>query len=819
MPRLLRPWEGSLALRRAGRTGRVLSGCLAVLLGLAAAEPVPPSPAGPGTPAGPPAAPSFRREIVPLLTRLGCNQGACHGKLAGQNGFRLSLRGYAPELDHRWIATDLGGRRIRPDDPEASLLVAKPLGRVPHEGLVRFEEGSRYHRTLVAWVAARAPGPKPAAEEPDPARLEILGGDREARPEATFPLSVRVHWPGGGAEDVTWLAQFFSNDETVARVEADGRVRVLRPGEAALRAHYLGEVATIRVTVPTGRAVEPWRFGRTVSPVDAAVFARLQALGIPPSPRCDDATFLRRVTLDTIGTLPTPEEVRAFLADRSPDKRARWVETILARPEYADYWTLQLADLLQNRRERDHDVRGAKGVRGFHAWLHGRVAAGVGWDRLAREILTASGDSFAHPAVGYYVTLVGESRPVEGEVTDSVAQAFLGTRIGCARCHNHPLERYTQDDFHRFAAFFSQMHLERQAPDKGPTRLVAFSKERVERAARLDEAARKLQDAQQRALAATGETEAARRGEFEERRREHARLKRELGEIDARAPQVQQPRTRETLEARPLDRRAIDWSRPGDPRAALADWITSTNNALFAEAVVNRLWRHFLGVGLVEPVDDLRTSNPPSNPEVMALLAAEFRQSGCDLRQVIRRIVNSRTYQLRSAPVPGNESDRRFFSHYLARRLPAEVLADAVAALTGVSERFEGQPVGVRAIQLPEPQAGSYFLSLFGRSERVTACACERKGEVTLPQLLHLQNGGETARRLGDPDGRLHRLARSGRPLADCLRELHLVALGREPRAGELAEFDRILRDVPREEALRDVAWALINTKEFSFNH
>lgn len=819
MLRLLQNWKRTLA-----PAGRVLRGVLGVagmlsaVAGFGASDGGKPGPGG-APPVELPSVPSFRREIEPILTRLGCNQGACHGKMAGQNGFRLSLRGYAPELDHRWIATDLGGRRIRPDDPEASLLVTKPLGRVPHEGLVRFEEGSRYHRTLVAWIAARAPGPRPAAEEPDPARLEIVGGDRQEKVSGTFSIGVRVHWPGGGSDDVTWLAQFFSNDETVARVSADGRVEVLRPGEVALRAHYLGEVATIRVTVPTGREVEAWRFGKSGSAVDAAVFGKLKALGIPPSPRCDDATFLRRVMLDTIGTLPTPDEVRSFLADRAADKRERWVETILGRREYADYWTLQFADLLQNRRERDHDVRGVKGVRAFHAWLHGRISAGIGWDRLVREVLTAEGDAFVNPAVGYYVTLVGEAKPTEGEVTDSVAQAFLGTRIGCARCHNHPLERYTQDDFHRFAAFFSKLHLERQAPDKGATQLLTHSKERMERAKRVEEAGKKLQDAQQKALASAGEGEGGLRKELEDARREHARFKRELEEIDGRAPRVQQPRTREILEARPLDRTAMDWSRSGDPRAALADWITSTNNALFAEAMVNRLWKHFMGVGLVEPVDDLRTSNPPSNPEVMALLASEFRKSGYDLKHVIRLIVNSRTYQLSSAPVPGNESDRRFFSHYQARRLPAEVLADAVSELTGVSERFEGQPVGVRAIQLPEPQTGNYFLSLFGRSERVTACACERKGEVTLPQLLHLQNGGETVRRLGDADGRIHRMVRAKRPLRDCVEELYLVAVGRMPRAQEVREFEEVLRDVPLGDALRDVAWALINTKEFGFNH
>jgi len=768
---------------------------------------------------GPRGAPSFRREVLPLLTRLGCNQGACHGKLAGQNGFRLSLRGYAPELDHRWITEDLAGRRVDPSDPDASLLLAKPLGEVPHEGLVRLEAGTREHRTLRDWIAARAPGPLPSQAEAEPDRLEVLPGDRTYRAGDARPLMVRAHWPDGTARDVTWLSQFFSNDEAVARVTGEGVVTAVREGETAVRAHYHGLVAAVRVTVPTGRWVEPWRFGKARNPIDDAVFARLDALGIPPSPRCDDATFLRRAMLDAIGTLPTPEELDAFLADGAADKRDRWVDAILGRREWADYWTLQLADLLQNRRERDHDVRGVKGVRSFHAWLHGRLEAGAGWDVVAREVLTARGDSFASPAVGYFVTVVGEKPPAESEVADSVAQAFLGTRIGCARCHNHPLERYTQDDFHRFAAFFSHIHMERREPAKGGTELVTFSRERHERGRRLAEAATRLGEAQARWLGVDDAGREAARRELEERRQEHGRLKREVRELDGRAPATVQPRTRETVEARPLDRSPMRWRPGGDAREELAAWMVSTNNPLFAEAMANRLWRHFMGVGLVEPVDDLRASNPPSNPALLSWLAGELRASGHDLRHVMRRVMTSRAYQLSSATVKGNESDRRFHSHYLARRLPAEVLADAVAAVTGVPERFEGQPVGVRAIQLPDPQTGSYFLSLFGRSDRVTACACERKGEVTLPQLLHLQNAGETMRRLSDREGMVHRLARRPGSLGEVVGELYRVALSRRPTPPELASVLGALEGVQREEALRDVAWALLNSKEFNFNH
>jgi hypothetical protein len=775
--------------------------------------------------------PDFRREIEPLLTRLGCNQGACHGKLAGQNGFRLSLRGYAPELDHTWITQELAGRRINPASPDDSLLVTKPLGVVPHEGLVRFAEGSRYHRTLTDWIAARAPGPGEGAGATATA-VEVFPGRRIWAKGSTQQLLVQARWADGRVRDVTWLAQFFSNDEVIATVTPEGLVEAKRSGETVIRAHFQGLVSTVRVSVPyPGPATvagsigapwenEPWRFGKAQNAVDEAVFAKLRALNLSPSPRCDDATFLRRAMLDTLGMLPTVDEVQAFLADRSPDKRTRVVDQMLERPEFADYWTLQLADLFQNRKERDHDVRGTKGVRSFHAWLHDQVAANTPWDVLVRRVLSARGSVQEAPEGGYYVTLVGEKTPVESEVTDSVAQAFLGTRIGCARCHNHPLERYTQDDFYQFAAFFSRLHLDRKDPGVGATELVGFSKDQWERARRLKELGGKLDQAQSAALVA-GEApakEAARR-ELEQRRQEYARVKREQSDSERRPPAAWQPRLRKDLPAQALDREPLVWNEGEDPRAKLADWVTSTNNLAFRGALVNRLWRHFLGVGLVEPVDDLRASNPPSNQELWDLLGRELVSHGHDWKHVMRLILNSRTYQLSAASTRLNEADRRFYSHYYARRLPAEVLADAISVATDVPDRFEGYPVGVRSVQLPEPQVKSYFLGLFGRSERVTACACERNGEVTLPQLLHLQNGAEIGRKLDDSEGRLHRLVKRGRTPDQIVTELYLATLSRPPTPTERAAVLRALEGAKPEAALTDLLWALLNTKEFAFNH
>lgn len=765
---------------------------------------------------------SFRQDVEPILTRAGCNMGSCHGKLAGQNGFRLSLRGYAPEQDYSWLVSDLSGRRVNPAFPEESLLLLKALGAVPHEGRQRFAPGSRAHATLAEWIGARAPGPDPA--ESDPVQLELLPGNRMMRVGETQQLLARARYPDGHWRDVTWLAQFFASDENTASVSPEGLVRAARAGETAVRAHFLGQVAVLTIGIPYENPVSAREFARTSDPIDAAVFAKLKALNLPPSPVCDDATFLRRVTLDLTGTLPGLDRVRAFGADRRKDKRARLVEGLLESPEFVDYWTLQWADLLQNRRERDHDVRGTKGVRAFQAWLRGEIAANRPWNLLARAILTARGPVTEHPEVGYFIYNVGEKRNIEeSDTPDAVAQAFLGTRIGCARCHNHPLEKYTQDDFYHFAAFFSKVQMKRTEPDKGPTELKVAARDEEDLRRRLAEAEKGFAEATN-AMGAAGGTgdgaalDQARRRVAEQQKR-LAEARRQLQEIALRMPTVTQPRTKQAMAPQPLDRRALVFAPGQDPRECLVEWMTDPANRQFGGAMVNRLWKHFLGVGLVEPVDDLRASNPPSNAALWEVLNREFVRSGYDLRQLMRRIVNSRTYQLSSTTRPGNESDRRFYSHYYARRLPAEVLLDAIAGATGVPDEFKGYPVGTRAVQLPEPGVGSYFLSLFGRSERVTACACERNGEVTLPQLLHLQNGDATVKKVRADTGRLKTLLREEPDDGRLIERLFAIALSRAPSREELRKVKSALGRGEREEAFGDLFWALLNSKEFAFNH
>ncbi|HZL36230.1 MAG TPA: DUF1549 domain-containing protein, partial [Tepidisphaeraceae bacterium] len=766
-----------------------------------------------------PTAPSFRQDVIPVLTKMGCNAGSCHGKMAGQNGFKLSLRGYAPEWDYDSLTTELGSRRIDFGEPDQSLLLRKPLGQVPHEGGRRFAEGSAAQKVLLEWIKARAPGPDPKEQDAD--RLDVLPGDRMMHIGETQQLAVRAHYPDGRLRDVTWLSQFFANDPAIVSVSEDGLVKSLRSGSTAVRVHFQGLVGVVTLTTPFDNTVEPSQFSQANNLLDPPVMARLAALHVPPSGVCDDATFVRRAFLDTIGALPTPNEVRAFLADGRSNKRAALIDALLDRPEFADYWALQLGDLLQNRRERDHDARGVKGVRALHEWLREQVARNRPWDELAREVLTCTGDAAHHPAIGYFIVTIGEKQNVEeSEVADSVAQAFLGTRIGCARCHNHPLEKYTQDDFYHFAACFSHMTFRRAELGKGTTYLLAEGREQAEAEKQLSENQKALAETQAIADSKTGDEQKKALAKIEELENRQNDLCANI-EGGRLGPQgVRQPRTGKFMVPQPLDRSPIATDSGQDARVALAAWITDPKNEYFSGAMVNRLWKHFLGVGIVEPVDDLRSSNPPSNPALWAVLNQEFVSHHYDLKHVIRLILNSRTYQLSSTTLAENEKDHHFFSHYYARRLPAEVMADAIVSATGVPDHYAGYPVGQRAVELPEPGVNSYFLTLFGRSDRITACACERNDEVNLPQLLNLNNGDDVLNKIRSGEGRLAKIMKNVPDDTRAVDEVFLAAFGRPPSDGEKAAVHKALAaGDPREEVYRDLLWALLNSKEFAFNH
>ena len=710
---------------------------------------------------------SFCREIMPILTRLGCNQGACHGKGAGQNGFRLSLRGYAPELDHPWLTREYGGRRFSPASPADSPLLRKIAGQATHEGGKLIEPGDHFHQTLIRWVTEGMPGPNPV--EKSLASLEVEPSQWAGNLGDSRQLRVHAVWEDGQRTDVTWLARFSSNATAIASVNPSGLAKLAGPGETALQVSYLSGVAVTIARVPFGG---PPKLAPTIPPsqplhpIDAAIQNQLSQLNIPASGLADDATWMRRVSLDLTGRLPEPRQIHAFLTDKTSNRRALLVDKFLATDDFADVWTLFLAELLQNRKERDHDVRGLRGVRSFHAWLRAEVVASTPWDALARRILLATGTVGDDPAVGYWTVGVWEHQPGESEMPGMISQAFLGTRIGCAQCHNHPTERFTQEDYLRQAAFLSRLKIERKAPRQGETALIPVT------------------------------------------------------DFKARTG-VNHPRGGGFLEPRPIDRSPSKLEQGADPRLPFAEWITNKTNPFFARAMANRIWRHLMGRGLVEPVDDLRATNPPSNPEVLDLLERKFRESDFSFTSLIRFIANSDAYRRSSFTLPENKADDRHLSHFVARRLPAEVLLDVVCQATGVAENFPGHPLGTRAVQLADPSIPSRFLATFGRSERVTACACEKVGDVTLPQILFLINSEKILEKINHPKGLLARLAKTAPNPIDRAEELHLLCLSRSMDPTVVTELRRSLAEsgVKPDEVLADLAWSLLNSKEFSFQH
>lgn len=717
--------------------------------------------------------PSFINDVQPILTRLGCNQGACHGKGSGQNGFRLSLRGYAPEWDHAWITREFITRRINPTNPEASLMLLKPTGEAAHEGGVVMAKGSREYNVLLEWIRAGTPGV--LKNEPTIRKLEIAPGSHSLKPGATVQLTVKAEYSDGVTKDVTWLAKFDSNDAGIASVTPLGLVKVERAGETTIRAMFQSQVAIAIVTAPHERTVNAEAFAANNNFIDQHLFKKLHNLRIEPSANCDDRTFIRRVFLDAMGVLPTPNEVQTFLADSSPNRRAKLIDAVLERPEFVDFWTMQLNDLLMNRKEADHDVRGTKGVRNLHEWIRNQVAGNRPWDEMTRDLLTVTGSTHEQPAVGYFIVNVGENRDShKSTVVANAAQTFLGVRIGCAQCHNHPLEKYTQDDYYHFAGFFSRIRLERKDPKTGPTKLVVS-----------------LPDVKQN--------------------------KNPIG--------VNQPRTGKFLAPQSLDRLPMPIVPEQDPRLVLADWITNPKNEYFAGAMINRIWAHYFNVGLVEPIDDLRDSNPPTNPELWKALVNEFVAKKYDRKHMMRLILNSRAYQLSSATTPANEKDQRFYSHYYARRLPSEVLHDAIYAVTGVPDAFDGYPLGIRAVQVPDPSVKSRMLLIFGRPERLTACACERNGEVTLPHTLFLI-GDNITQKVRAGNGRLAQLVKAHSDDNKLIDEILMIGLGRTAKEPERRNVLQLLETYRKEagnrgriEAFQDVMWAVINTKEFVFNH
>ena len=699
----------------------------------------------------------FANQVVPIFTKLGCNSGGCHGKAGGQNGFKLSLLGFDPDLDYDALVHEGRGRRLFPAAPGESLLLKKATGRVPHGGGRKIEPGSHEERLVARWIAAGMPRGKP--DEPTVARIEVYPAARVLPRGAKQQLRVTAVYTDGRTEDVTRRAQYQSNEIEVATVGDAGRVEVRDlPGLAAVMARYQGQVAVFRATVPTGLAVAMPADFAPASFIDTLLLKQWQALGVSPSESCTDAEFIRRAAVDITGTLPTAEEVRAFVADADPAKRARLVDRLLDRPDYAAYFATKWADVLRNKREGNAQYQ--RLTYRFHDWIRGELARNTPYDRFVRGVLAATGTAETAPAVAWYRKL----RSPEAFVDDT-AQVFLGMRLQCARCHHHPFEKWGQDDYYGFAAFFARV-------GRKPAPL-------ARRAGRAEEAI-----------------------------------------FTARDGAVAHPKTGKVMAPKGLGGAVVPVTAGEDPRQKLADWLGDPENPYFARAVVNRYWAHFFGRGIVEPLDDLRVTNPPTNPELLDALAADFVRGGYDLKRLVRTICTSRAYGLSSLPNESNARDRQGFARHYPRRLPAEVLLDAIAQVTGVPTPFAGMPPGTRAIELPDESVGSTFLDSFGRPKRDTACECERVTDASLGQSLMLLTSGDVQSKLAAGDGRAAALAKDPRPDADKVADLFWAAFARAPSSGESARALAHLqaRKDRKQQAYEDILWALINAKEFQFN-
>ena len=692
---------------------------------------------------------SFENDVIPILSKATCNAGGCHGKAEGQNGFKLSVFGFDPAADLAAITMEARGRRVFPASPEASLFLLKATGRMPHGGGRKIEPESLRYKRLARWIKEGAGfGP---TNTPTIVSLEVEPAARTLALKGTQQIRVTARDAAGGRRCVTAEAEYESNAPSIAVVDKRGWVEAgEHPGEAAILVRYLGHVATCRVTLPRPGVTFPRP--PEANFVDQHVWDKLAALGIPPSGPADDAEFLRRVYLDTIGTLPTAAEARAFLADKDAAKRAKLIDALLARSEYADYWSMKWADLLRV----DRDAVTPKAAVAITRWLRREFAENRPFDRFAHDILTARGNTAREgPAALYAVIQTPE------ELSRSVAQLFCGVRIACAQCHHHPSARWGQDDYFALAGFYS-----------GVTR---------------------------KPLPGGG-----------------------TGIADGPGADLKNPRTNLVVPARALGvPKPSDFTTNADRRTALADWMTGPENPFFAPAIANRLWAHYFGRGLVEPLDDFRPTNPATNEPLLTELAKHLRDGKYDLKAFTRTLLNSQAYQLSSKPLPGNADDAQNFSHAAAKAMPAEVLLDAISATTGVPEKFNGWPEGVRAIQLWDNRIPSYFFRVFGRPLRASVCECERSNEPSITQALHLMNAPEIADKIRAKSGTARKLADSPKPPAEVVEELYLTALARLPTDKEKATMLKVFEEAgaDRRAAAEDVLWALLNTKEFLFNH
>lgn len=714
---------------------------------------------------------NFANQIVPVFTKNGCNGGGCHGKSAGQNGFKLSLLGFEPGEDYEHLVKEARGRRLFPAAPERSLLLQKGAATLPHGGGKRLEPDSDDYRLLVRWISQGMP--TGSDKDPTVTRITVYPTERTLALNGEQQLVVTAHYTDGSTEDVTRSALFEANDKDMARPDERGLVKVFnQPGEVAIMVRYQARVAVFRATVPLGARVDQLPIAKNY--IDEHIFRKLKKVGIPPSDVCDDVTFIRRVTLDIAGRLPTPAEVEAFLGDKDAKKRDAVVDRLVNSGEYAEYFANKWSALLRNKRS---DPKHARGTYAFHDWIRDSLYRNKPFDQFAREILTASGEITENPPVAWY----RQVKTTQAQLEDT-AQLFLGLRLQCAQCHHHPYEKWSQHDYWSFAAFYSQVGTKAGAQ---PGEETVFHRRGIATAKNK----KNNQDVKPAGLGTTPYS---------------------LGADE-------------------------------DPRLVLADWLTAPDNKMFARCLVNRYWKHFFNRGLVDPEDDMRETNPATNPELLDALADHFIRSGYDLKALVRSIAQSTTYQLSAIPNAHNAKDRHHFSRFYPRRLPAEVLFDSVNTMLQSESRFEGLPPGTRAVCLPDNSfnANNYFLTVFGRPESSSACECERSMDASLSQSLHLLNSKDIQDRLASDAGRAAKLALDTQRKDEAkLRELYRLAYSRDPQPEELkvaleylakknsavkegkdAKETDAARAKARREAYEDTLWALLNTKEFLFNH
>ncbi|HWN94571.1 MAG TPA: DUF1549 domain-containing protein [Methylomirabilota bacterium] len=703
-------------------------------------------------------APSFLRDVLPALAKAGCMSGSCHAKAEGQNGFKLSVFSYDPRSDYAEIVKDARGRRVFPAAPSESLLLLKPTMMIEHGGGERIEAGSETYRLLVEWI--RGGMVYQHTNEPALVNISVEPHERTYRKRATQQLRVKANYSDGSMRDVTRLADFVAQEKELAQVSDDGVVRVgTLSGESVIVARYMGFVDAAHVTVPADRTLPQKRYAKLPAHnfIDELAYAQFRKLGLFPSDLCSDAEFLRRSSLDTIGVLPTAEEARNFLASTNTDKRAQWIEHLLAHPAYADYWANKWADLLRPNPDRV----GVKSIFVLDQWLREQFRNNTPYDQFAREILLTEGSNHRDgPAVVY------RDRREPTEITTMFSQLFLGTRMECAKCHHHPNEKWSQDDFYQFAAFFGpvkQKGTGLSPPISGGMETFYF----------------------------------------------------------ASAGSVKHPVTDEVMKPRPPDGAPVNVATNVDPRRAFADWLTNPGNSFFAKAAVNRVWASFFSRGFVQPVDDFRVSNPAVSEPLLNAVAADFATHGYDFKHLMRSILSSRLYQLSSTPNEFNLADTKNFSRSYRRRLPAEVLMDAVSDVTGVPDDFTGCAPGTRAIQTWSYKVKSQFLDAFGRPNSSSDCPCDRDARTSVVQSLHMMNSRGLQAKLSSKEGRVKKLVDSKMTPEEIVTELHLAAFSRFPTADELktAAAAFVVPEATRQTATEDVLWALLNSVEFQFNH